>query len=165
MQPCFEIGFLQSFLVGFEVLKAELVNGTNPGEEFLPLAIVEQDLEVIRASDPVVILAGRTYVQTLFEFKGRAGVFALRAPCPQTIRGFLFLGGGGADAFFYTSEPAACGIRLSVGGWFQAVEWFVFLGHVIEIFSGIPHFTPFDPASRVREWPDIVNDLEDKNTK
>ena len=72
-------------------------------------------------------------MQVFLEFKGRAGVFALRAPGPESIGGLFLFGGGGTDTFLYTAEPAACGVRLSMGRGFQAVERFVFLVHLILI--------------------------------
>lgn len=96
-------------------MEPQFVDREHTCEVFLPLFIIKKYLEIISTADAVVVLAGGAYMQVFLEFKGRAGVFALRAPGPETIGGLFLFGGGGTDTFLYTAEPAACGFRLSMG--------------------------------------------------
>ena len=106
LQAAIGLALLQAVGVLLGVLEFQRISGHQLGPDLSELVVVEEDGEVLLATDLLVVTALRAHPQGVLMIIAGHDLRALRALVPQTLGSFLLLLGGGGDAFLDACEPA-----------------------------------------------------------
>jgi hypothetical protein len=88
----------------------EEIFGSDVLEENFVLIVVEKNLEIFGAADPVVMTAFRADKQVLPQFRNGTDEIAVGTFCPETFGRLLFFCRGGQNTLFDAPEPTALGL-------------------------------------------------------
>jgi hypothetical protein len=100
-------GLFQPLLIGLQIGEMKKVLRTDVLEQDLILIVVEQEIEVFCAADPMMVRALGANEDVFPQFRNGTDIVAVGALRPKPLRRFLLLCRAGENTFFDASEPTA----------------------------------------------------------